>query len=115
MADDLFLFKFHLRKRSRFAIRDKKRIVAKAHIANRSVVDFATAFAFENDRLADDKFTLIVLGDSLVRECAEVTCLAVFDTFELLHQLDIVGFVIAMLAAIACAVNARFTVQSENF
>ena len=66
MADDLLFFKFHLRERSRFTIRNKERIVAKAHVANRSVVDFATAFAFKNNRLADDKFTLSVLGDGLV-------------------------------------------------
>ena len=114
MADDLLFFKFHLRERSRFTIRNKKRIVTEAHVADRSVVDFAAAFAFENNWLADDKFTLSVLGHGLVRKSAEVASLAVFNAFELLHQLDVVGFVIAVLTAVAGAVNARFAVQREK-
>ena len=114
MADDFLFFKFHLRERSCFAIWHKKRIVAKAHVADGSVVDFATAFAFKNDWLADDKFTIFVFGYSLVRKCAKITCLAVFDAFELLHQFDVVGFVVAMLAAVAGAVNAGFAIQGKN-
>ena len=78
VADLLLFFELHLCKRSCFAIGDEQRIVTEAHVAYGCVVYFATAFAFEDNGLADDKFTIVILGYSLVRKSAEVTGFAVF-------------------------------------
>ena len=79
------------------------------------MVDFATAFAFENNRLTNDKFIFFVLGDGLVRKSTEVSRFAACAVAKLLHELYVVSFVIAVFSAVACAVNSRFTVQCKNF
>ena len=114
VADELFLFEFHLRECARFAVGYKQRIVAETHVAYGGVVDFAAAFAFEYDGFADGEVPAGILGDGLVGEGAKVAGLAVVNPFELFQQKVVVLVVVAVAAAVAGAVDARLAVQGEN-
>ena len=114
VADELFLFEFHLRERAGFAVGHEQRIVAESHVAYGAVVDFAAAFAFEYDGFADGEVPAGILGDGLVGEGAKVACLAVGNPFELFQQKVVVLVVVAVAAAVAGAVDARLAVQGEN-
>lgn len=115
VADELFLFEFHLRERAGFAVGDKERIVAESHVAYGAVVDLSAAFALEYDGFADGEVSASILGDCLVGEGAEVASLAVGYPFELFQQKVIVLVVVTVAAAVAGAVDARFAVQGKNF
>ena len=114
VADELFLFEFHLRERACFSIGDKERIVAESHVANGAVVDLPAAFTLEYDGFADGEIPAGILGDGLVGEGAEVASLAVGYPFELFQEKVVVLVVVAVAAAVAGAVDARFAVQGEN-
>ena len=114
VADELFLFEFHLRERAGFAVGDKERIVAEPHVANGAVVDLSAAFSLEYDGFADGEAPASILGDGLVGEGAEVAGLAVGNPFELFQQKVVVLVVVAVTAAVAGAVDSRFAVQGEN-
>ena len=110
---DAFLFgEFHLREGAVESVGNKERVVAESHVACGRKVDLSAAFPFVNLGLGHGPLA-VYLGDLLVRKCAEVAGAAVLDSFQLLHQLVVVRLVVAVIAAVAGAVDTRFAVQRE--
>lgn len=111
MADSLLFFQLHLGESASFSIGHEQRVVAKAHVTDRGVIDGSAAFPFVDFRGGYGKLAVGTGNDLLVGQGAEIAGGAVGNAFEFGEKLVVVCVIIAMASGIACTVNAGFAVD----